>query len=97
MMIHTPIHPGKIVKEICVIGAGLTVTTAAHKLGVDRTTFSRLINGHTGISTEMAIRLSLALKSTPPTFWLNLQRDYDLWALKKAQTKFHVELIKEAA
>lgn len=91
-MIYEAIHPGKIVKECCVTATGLTVTEAAENLGVDRTTFSRLINGHAGISPEMAMRLSLALNSEAK-LWLNLQRDYDLWLLNKKHVEFHVKPI----
>lgn len=93
-MINKPLHPGSIVKEICVTATGLTVGEVAAKLDVDRTTFSRLINEHAGISSEMAIRLSKAL-DTSPEMWMNLQRDYDLYLAKKV--KIHVEKITEAA
>ena len=89
-MIHEPLHPGEIVKEACIHGTGLSVTDAAKKLDVDRTTFSRLINGHSGISPEMAMRLSIAL-NTSVEMWLNLQRNYDIWQVKKRRSEFHVK------
>ncbi len=95
-MIREPLHPGEIIKELCIEAPQLTVTEAAKKLGVDRTTFSRLINGHAGISPEMAMRLSIAL-GTPATMWMNLQRDYDLSRLEKIRKKLKVERIKRAA
>ncbi|MDO8954839.1 MAG: HigA family addiction module antitoxin [Gammaproteobacteria bacterium] len=95
-MIKNPIHPGEIIREICIEGAGITVSEAAQKLGVDRTTLSRLLNGHAGISPEMAMRLSMALGNNP-TLWMNLQRDYDLWKLKSLARKLHVEKFKSAA
>jgi len=95
-MIKSPLHPGEIVREICIESTGLTVTQAAKKLGIDRTTFSRLINRHSGISPEMALRLSLALGNSPK-LWLNLQRDYDLWQAQKQQKKLHVEKFIDAA
>lgn len=91
-MIHEPLHPGEIIKELCIEAAELTVTEAAKKLGVDRTTFSRLINGHAGISPEMAIRLSIAF-GTPATMWMNLQRDYDLSKAEKSRKKLRVQKI----
>lgn len=94
-MINKPLHPGEIVKEVCLEATGFSVTLAAQKLGVDRTTFSRLINGHTGISPEMAIRLSLALDNSP-AIWLNLQRDYDLWKAEKLRKQLHVEKFNKA-
>lgn len=95
-MIHQPLHPGKIVRETCVEATGLTITETAKKLGIDRTTFSRLINGHMGISAEMAIRLGMAL-GTSPTLWLNLQKNYDLWKASESLKYLHIEKFKEAA
>lgn len=92
-MINKPLHPGEIVKQICVDATGLSVTDAARKLGVDRTTLSRLINGRAGISAEMALRLSIALDSSP-ILWMNLQRDYDLWNTGKIRG---VEKLENAA
>lgn len=95
-MINKPVHPGEIIRETCVTATGLTVTEAAKKLDVDRTTFSRLLNGQSGISPEMAIRLSIALK-TSPTLWMNLQRDYDLWKARKLPRHLHITQFKAAA
>lgn len=53
-----PLHPGEIVKDTLIGATGLTVTEAADKLGVSRTALSRLLNGHAGISPEMALRLA---------------------------------------
>jgi addiction module HigA family antidote len=89
-MIHSPLHPGALIKEMCIEGTGLSVTEVAHKLGVDRTTLSRLLNSHIGISPEMAVRLSLAL-NTSSEMWMNLQRDYDLWKAEKKRPHLHVE------
>ena len=60
MHTYTPLHPGKIIREILLSsdGANLSVTTASTKLGISRTTLSRLINSHHGISPDMALRLS---------------------------------------
>ncbi len=58
---HNPLHPGEIIKDILIDGAALSVTEAAVHLGVNRTTLSRLLNGHIGISAEMALRLSKLL------------------------------------
>jgi antitoxin HigA-1 len=79
-----------------VLTTGLTVVDAAKKLGVDRTTFSRLINDRAGISSEMAIRLSIAL-GTPSIVWMNLQRDYDLYKAGKNRKKLKVEKITKKA
>lgn len=95
-MIHQPLHPGDIVRELCVIEPDLTVTAAAKKLDVDRITFSRLVNGHSGISAEMAIRLATAL-DTSPILWMNLQRDYMLWKAEQLHPQMNVDRIEKAA
>jgi len=73
-----PVHPGEILKEMYLIPIGINNTQLAENIGVTRKTVSQLINGHMGISAEMAIRLSKAFDTTPE-LWLNLQRNYDLW------------------
>ncbi len=62
---HNPPHPGEIIKELCLEPLGLSVTDAAKGLGVARKALSELLNGHTGVSPEMAIRLEQAF-GTPP-------------------------------
>ncbi len=77
-MIHEPLHPGVIIKNILIDGAGLTISDAAVRLGVTRTTLSRLLNKHAGVSPEMAFRLSKLL-NTSIDMWVNLQSQYDIW------------------
>ena len=60
MPMHDPAHPGDIIREECLLPLGLSVTAAAEGLGVSRKTLSALLNGHAGVSPEMAIRLEKA-------------------------------------
>lgn len=96
MPIHNPLHPGEITHDILIEGAKLSVTEAAKKLDVNRTTLSRLLNGHTGISAEMALRLSKLLPNTDMTLWMNLQRDHDIRIVMKHATKIHIKPLKAA-
>jgi addiction module HigA family antidote len=81
---HDPPHPGQVVRELCIEPLGLTVTEAARGLGVSRKTLSALLNGHFGISAEMAIRLSKAFGGSPES-WITQQAQYDLsQAMKRA-------------
>ena len=96
MPIHNPLHPGKVVYEIIIEGTGLSVTETANQLGVNRATLSRLLNGHAGISPDMALRLSKLLPNTDMMMWMNLQRDYDIWMVKKRSSKIHVRPLKAA-
>ena len=76
MAMHDPAHPGEIIREECLAPLGLTVTAAAEGLGVSRKALSTLLNGHAGVSPEMAIRLEKAFGSTEET-WLRMQLQYD--------------------
>ncbi len=88
-MINPP-HPGEIVKYECLEPLGLTVTRAAEGLGVTRQALSELVNERTGVSVEMAIRLSRAFGSTPET-WLRMQMAYDLWQARERAAQIEVE------
>jgi addiction module HigA family antidote len=67
----------------------LSVTEGAKSLGVTRQTLTKVINGKSGISPEMAIRLSKAFGSTPET-WLRMQLAYDLAAARNSESKINV-------
>jgi addiction module HigA family antidote len=81
MIMHNPAHPGAVLQEYM---ANVEVTSFAQRLGVSRTTLSRLLHGHTGVSAPMALRLAAALK-TSPQLWMNLQVQYDLWHAMQAE------------
>jgi antitoxin HigA-1 len=78
MEMHNPAHPGEIIREDCLKPLGLSVTEAAKGLGVTRKAFSDLLNGHSGVSPEMALRLEKAGWSTAD-HWLRMQMQHDLW------------------
>jgi len=82
MQMYNPPHPGEIIREFCLEPLELSVTATAEALGVSRKTLSSILNGHAGISPEMALRLSIAFNTTPES-WLNQQVQYDLWVAKK--------------
>jgi addiction module HigA family antidote len=81
-----PQHPGQVLKELYIEPLGLSQLAVADNLGVTRKTLSMLLNGHQGISAEMALRLAKAFH-TSPELWLNLQCNFDLWMARK-----HVKL-----
>ncbi len=70
-----PPHPGKVLREYL---GDMDVTTAAERLRVSRTTLSRILNGASGISADMSLRLSDAL-GTHASFWYDMQAGYDMW------------------
>jgi addiction module HigA family antidote len=77
---HNPAHPGEVLRDYL---GEFDVTTLAERLQVARTTLSRLLNGHAGVSAEMALRLAKVFPNTSPEFWLRMQMNYDLWQARK--------------
>ncbi len=73
---HNPPHPGEILREF--FPEGMTVETFAQRLGVSRVQVSRILNGRSGISADMAIRIGLLTRTTPES-WLAGQTKWDLW------------------
>lgn len=75
-----PPHPGEILREF--LPEDMTVGEVARRLGVSRVQLSRILNGRSAISSEMAIRISL-LTSTTPESWLTGQMKWELWQLSQ--------------
>jgi addiction module HigA family antidote len=87
MNMRDPPHPGEILREMYFAPLALSVTAAAERLGVSRQTLSEFLNGHNGVSQDMAIRLAKAFPNTDIRFWLGLQLQYDAWqAEQRAET-----------
>jgi addiction module HigA family antidote len=89
MPMKNPPHPGRSIRNACLDALGLSVTEGAKVLGVSRQTLNNVIHGKSGISPEMAIRLSKAFGSTPET-WLRMQLAYDLAQARKGESKIKV-------
>ncbi len=79
-----PPHPGEVLKEY--LPEDVSVTTAARKLRVSRQAFSAILNGRSGITADMALRLAKAL-GTSPDLWLGMQMQFDLWQAKQQAPK----------
>ena len=88
-------HPGTAVREDCVEKNSLSVTDAARILGVDRQTLSNLLNARSGISPEMAVRLSKAFGGSTES-WLTLQMQYDLAQVQRKATDIKVNRYEPA-
>ncbi|WP_299437552.1 HigA family addiction module antitoxin [uncultured Rhodospira sp.] len=96
MPMKEPPHPGLSVRHDCLEPLGISVTEAARRLGVSRKQLSDVLNGHSGLSPEMAIRLDKAFGGGAET-WYRLQTAYDMArALKKADA-IKVERVTRAA
>ena len=90
MTMLNPPHPGEVIRELCLEPLGLTVTAAAEGLGVKRKTLSELLNGHSGISPEMALRLSMGFGGSAES-WLQQQALYQLAQARMKAGELHIK------
>jgi len=82
-LLNNPPHPGTfLIDELEELG--WSQAQAAAKLGVTRATVSRLANGKSAITAEMALRLEAEIGSTAEQ-WLRLQAAYDLAQARKSR------------
>ncbi|MDC0598625.1 HigA family addiction module antitoxin [Gammaproteobacteria bacterium] len=82
MTMHKPPHPGEFVYATYMEPFGLSCRYLAEQLNVAASTLNRILKQQSGISPEMALRLSKALGRSPES-WLAMQDAYDLWIAKK--------------
>jgi len=92
---HNPPHPGEVLRALCLEPLNLTITAAAQSLGVSRKALSSILNGHAGISPEMAVRLSIAFDTSAES-WLNQQLQYDLWHAERNRKRLRVTKLTAA-
>lgn len=90
---HNPAHPGEVLKEGW--PDGVTITAAARQLGVTRAALSRILNGHAGISADMALRLQDWL-GISAQMWLRMQASYDLWQAERNTQRPRIERFVES-
>ncbi|MGH8443481.1 MAG: HigA family addiction module antitoxin [Nevskiaceae bacterium] len=82
MAMHNPPHPGEFITEVYLEPNNLSGRELAAKLAVAASTLHRVLIGASGISPEMALRLSKALGRSPES-WLAMQYNHDLWQAKR--------------
>ena len=82
MNMHNPPHPGEFIHDLYLELSGLSCRFLAIQLDVASSTLNRILKGQSGVSLEMALRLSKALGRTPES-WLSMQDNYDLWHVKQ--------------
>jgi len=82
MAMHNPPHPGEFITEVYLEPNGISGRELAAKLAVSPSTLSRILKGSSGVSPEMALRLSKALGRSPES-WLAMQFNYDLWQARQ--------------
>lgn len=96
MAMHNPPHPGESILDLCLEPLGLSISAAADHLGVSRKHLSSIINGHSSISADMAIRLAKAFGGSPET-WLRMQVSYDLWEAQQKVGQINIKPLHHAA
>ena len=82
MAMHNPPHPGELIQTTYMEPYDLSCRYLAKQLNVAASTLNRVLKKKSGISPEMALRLSKALGRSPES-WLAMQDAYDLWEAKK--------------
>lgn len=86
MPMHNPPHPGEFITDIYLQPNSISGRELAHKLDVSPSTLSRVLNGNSRVTPEMALRLSKAIGRSPES-WLAMQDAHDLWLARQ-----HVDL-----
>lgn len=89
-----PTHPGKMLLKEFLEPMGISQTEFAAHLGWTFARLNEIVNGRRGVTAESALSFADSFKMEPE-FWLNLQRDWDLWhAMKKHK---NIDAIDNAA
>lgn len=96
MAMHDPPHPGEFITEVYLLPNGLSGRELASKLDVAASTLNRILTGTSGISPEMALRLSKALGRSPES-WLAMQYNRDLWQAKQRVNLANVTKVRLTA
>ena len=92
MAMHNPPYPGEFIRETYIEPFEISIRSLAESLGVSPSTLSRVVGLQSGVSPEMALRLSKALGRSPES-WLAMQHNFDLWRAKKTADLSDVEKI----
>ena len=93
MAMHNPPHPGEFILATYMEPFDLSCRFLAEQLDVAASTLNRVLKGQSGVSPEMALRLSKALGRSPES-WLAMQDEYDLWQAKKNVRLGNVHKVK---
>ena len=96
MAMHNPPHPGEFIRTVYLAPHGITGRELASRLGVSPSTLNRVLTGKSGISPEMALRLSKCLGRSAES-WLAMQQSYDLWQAGKRIDLSGVAQLKSGA
>ena len=93
MAMHNPPHPGEFITEVYLGPNDISGRELAAKLGVAASTINRILTGASGVSPEMALRLSKSLGRSPES-WLTMQHNHDLSKAKQQVNLDNVGKVK---
>ena len=96
MVMHNPPHPGEFIASVYLEPNDITGRELASKLGVSPSTLNRILTNKSGVSPEMALRLSKCIGRSPES-WLAMQHNHDLWQARKHVDLSDVEQLKVGA
>ncbi|MHB1285089.1 MAG: HigA family addiction module antitoxin [Leptospirales bacterium] len=82
----SPPHPGRVLVEEFLEPLGITQTAFSNHLGWTFARLNEIVNARRGITPDSALHLSEALAGTSPEFWLDLQRNWDLWQARSVHS-----------
>lgn len=91
-----PVHPGEVLREVFIRERNLTITEVAKGLDMARANLSAVVNEHAGISPELAVKLSEAFGNTAQ-FWINLQKNYELWHAEQKVDRTRIQHFADAS
>ena len=87
--LKNPSHPGGFIRREIVQALDLSVTEAAHALGVTRPALSALLNERAGLSSEMALRIEKAFGVSMETL-MRMQNSYDIARARRLEGEIHI-------
>jgi addiction module HigA family antidote len=90
MPMLNPPHVGDFIKTEIIEPRGLSVSAAAKVLGVSRPTLSTLLNCHSDLSGDMAVRIEKAF-GVSMELLMRMQNAYDIAQARKREGKIKVK------
>jgi addiction module HigA family antidote len=89
MRMLNPPHPGTFIATEIIKPLGLSIVAAAKVLGVSRPALSNLLNGHAGLSGDMALRIEKAFGLKMDTL-MRMQSSYDIARTRERQNTIRI-------
>lgn len=77
-----PPHPGEVLLNDFLLSMNISQKEFSIHLGWSYPRLNEIVNKRRGVTADSALAFSEAF-GTEPEFWLNLQRDWDLWRARQ--------------